>query len=168
MAVSFALLSGAAGRAGASLVMGSGLGTTHVGNLVTNGSFETGAPPVGLANEVYWATGTALAPFSAPPAWTTSGGSSSYASWGNDGTGVIRGSDTIADGQAALYFGNGAPVLSSQQPTFNANGTVSFASPPTFTTFFSPVPVILLQSINRRRRRRPPTTSRSGSRARER
>jgi hypothetical protein len=47
-----------------------------------------------------------------------------------------------------VYFGNGAPVLVSQPPTFNADGTVSFPAPPTFTTFFSPVPVVLTQSIN--------------------
>jgi hypothetical protein len=47
-----------------------------------------------------------------------------------------------------MYFGNGAPVLVSQPPTFNPNGTVSFPSPPSFTTFFATAPVILEQSIN--------------------
>jgi hypothetical protein len=40
----FALVSGPADRTRASLVISSGLGTTHAGNLVANGSFETGAP----------------------------------------------------------------------------------------------------------------------------
>ena len=70
--------------------------------------------------------------------------------WGNDATvpQSLQGSDGLPDGDAALYFGNGAPVLVSQPPTFNANGTVSFPAPPTFTTFYSPVPVTLTQSIN--------------------
>jgi PEP-CTERM motif-containing protein len=134
----------------ASLILTTGLGTTHAGNLVTNGSFETGAPPSGTANLVYWATGTSLTPFSVPPGWTSSGGSSSYALWGNDATvpQSIQGSAALPDGNAGLYFGNGAPVLVSQPPTFNADGSVSFPSPPSFTTFFSPVPVILMQTIN--------------------
>ena len=132
------------------MVISSGLGTTHTGNLVGNGSFETGAPPNGTSNELYWATGTLLTPFAVPPGWTSSGGSTSYALWGNDATvpQSIQGSDGLPDGDAGLYFGNGAPVLSSQPPTFNADGTVSFPSPPSFTTFYSPVPVILLQTIN--------------------
>ena len=36
----------------------------------------------------------------------------------------------------------------NQPPTFNANGTVSFPSPPSFTINFSPVPVTLSQTIN--------------------
>ena len=58
-----ALVSGAVDQARASLTIASGLGTTHVGNLVLNGSFETGSPPNGTANELYWATGTSLTPF---------------------------------------------------------------------------------------------------------
>jgi len=146
----FALSLGASDRARASLVISSSLGTTHAGNLVVNGSFETGAPPSGTANWLYWATGTSLTPYAVPPGWTSSGGASAYASWGNDATSPqsIQGSDALPDGNAALYFGNGAPVLVSQPPTFNANGTVSFPSPPSFTTFYSPSPVILTQTIN--------------------
>ncbi len=143
-----ALLCSASARA--SLILGTGLGTTHAGNLVTNGSFETGAPPPGISNEVYWATGTALTPFSVPPGWNSTGGSTSYALWGSDGTvpQSINGSDQLPDGNAALYFGNGAPALVSQPPTFNPNGTVSFPSPPSFTITYSPVPVVLSQTIN--------------------
>ena len=38
------MILGAASIAHASLTLVSGLGTTHVGNLVTNGSFEEGEP----------------------------------------------------------------------------------------------------------------------------
>jgi hypothetical protein len=143
-------VSGAADRARASLVISSGLGTTHAGNLVTNGSFETGAPPSGTANTLYWATGTSLTPFAVPPGWTSSGAASSYALWGNDATlpQSLQGSDGLPDGSAGMYFGNGAPVFVSQPPTFNANGTVSFPSPPAFTLFYATAPVILTQSIN--------------------
>lgn len=145
-----ALVVGAADRARAALTITSGLGTTHVGNLVANGSFEIGAPPNGTANQLYWATGTSLTPFAVPPGWNSSGTSSSYALWGNDATlpQSIQGSDGLPDGNAGMYFGNGAPVLVSQPPTFNANGTVSFPALPSFTNFFSPAPVILTQSIN--------------------
>ena len=134
----------------ASLTLSSGLGTTHAGNLVANGSFETGAPPNGTANQLYWATGTSLTPFGLPPGWTSSGATSSYASWGNDATlpQSLKGGAAIPDGNAAVYFGNGAPVFTSQPPTFNADGTVGFPSPPVMTTFFAPVPVVLSQSIN--------------------
>lgn len=146
----FALVSGAADRARASLVITSGLGTTHAGNLVANGSFETGAPPSGTANRLYWATGTSLTPFAVPPGWASSGDTPAYAAWGNDATfpQSIQGSDGLPDGNAGMYFGNGAPVFVSQPPTFNANGTVSFPSPPAFTLFFATAPVILTQSIN--------------------
>jgi hypothetical protein len=145
-----ALMSGAASQARASLTMGSGLGTTHAGNLVANGSFEAGAPAPGLANELYWATGTSLAPFAVPAGWTSSGGASSYALWGSDGTfpQSINGSDALPDGNAALYFGNGAPAFVNQPPTFNPNGRVTFPSPPSFSITYSPVPVILSQVIN--------------------
>lgn len=144
------LVSAPADRARASLILSNNLGTTHAGNLVVNGSFETGAPPSGQASQLYWATGSSLTPLAVPPGWTSSGGASSYASWGNDATlpQSLRGSDALPDGNAAVYFGNGAPVLVSQPPTFQANGTVTFPSPPSFTQFFSPVPVTLSQTIN--------------------
>jgi PEP-CTERM motif len=144
-----AILWGATDQARASMTLGTGLGTTHAGNLVANGSFETGAPAFGIANTLYWATGTALTPFAVPAGWTSSGSSSSYAFWGSDTIPqTINGSDTFPDGNAALYFGNGAPVFVNQPPTFHPNGTVSFPSPPSFINNFSPVPVVLSQSIN--------------------
>ena len=145
-----ALVASAVGPARAALTITSGLGTTHAGNLVGNGSFETGAPPNGSANALYWATGTALTPFAVPPSWTSSGDPTAYASWGNDATSPqsIEGSDGLPDGNAGLYFGNGFPVLVDQPPTFNANGTVSFPASPNFTMFKPTVPVVLTQSIN--------------------
>ena len=100
-------VSGAIHRAQAALTIGSGLGTTHTGNLVGNGSFETAAPPSGTANQLYWASGTSNTPFAVPPSWTSSGASASYALWGNDGTSPqsLHGSDGLPDGNAGLYFG---------------------------------------------------------------
>ena len=140
----------AANDAQASLTLASSLGTTHTGNLVANGSFETGAPPSGAANLLYWATGTSLTPFAVPPSWTSSGATSSYALWGNDATvpQSIQGSAGLPDGNAALYFGNGAPVFVNQPPTFNPNGTVTFPGTPSFINNFATSPVILTQSIN--------------------
>ena len=91
-----------------------------------------------------------LTPFAVPPGWTSSGSPTSYALWGNDATlpQSIQGSDGLPDGDAALYFGNGAPVFVSQPPTFHVNGTVSFPAAPSFTNFYSTSPVILNQSIN--------------------
>lgn len=107
---------------------------THVGNLVTNGSFEIGAPAVGAANKVYWATGTTSTPYSLPAGWSASGSGNNYAQWGSDNaTPEIQGSAQLPDGTAALYFGNHAGALSSQPPAFNNDGTVSFPSPPTMT-----------------------------------
>ena len=134
----------------ASLTLSTGLGATHAGNLVANGSFESGAPPDGIPNELYWATGTGNTPLSVPPSWTSSGAAPSYALWGNEATlpESIQGSDGFPDGRAGLYFGNGAPVFVNQQPTFNANGTVSFPATPNFVNNYSPSPVILSQTIN--------------------
>ncbi len=145
-----ALVSITTSRARAALVLGSGLGTTHAGNLVANGSFETGAPPSGGANQLFWATGTSLTPFAVPPGWSSSGDLPAYASWGNDATlpQSLHGSDALPDGNAAVYFGNGGPVLVDQPPTFNANGAVSFPASPNMTLFFATAPVVLSQTIN--------------------
>ena len=145
-----AAVSCTASQARASLTLASGLGTTHAGNLVSNGSFETGAPPNGMANTVYWATGTALSPFAVPPGWTSSGATSSYALWGNDATvpQSIQGSDGLPDGDAALYFGNGAPVFVNQRADVSSQWHGDVCSAPAFTTIYANVPVILNQTIN--------------------
>jgi len=134
-------------RASITLITG-GPGTTHAGNLVTNGSFELGAPASGTANQVYWATGTSLTPFSSPPGWTTSGASPAYAVWGNDGTvpPSLKGSDSLPDGKFALYMGNGTGASVNVAPTFNIDGSVTFASNPTFGPKYG-APVTLAQTI---------------------
>lgn len=108
---------------------------THVGNLVTNGSFEIGAPAPGPANYVYWATGTAYTPYAVPAGWSASGSANNYAKWGSDGPSPVQllGSDVLPDGQAGLYFGNYAGATSSLPPTFQPDGTVTFPGTPTMT-----------------------------------
>jgi hypothetical protein len=147
--VGFALAIEAQNSAQAALTLTTGLGTTHVGNLVTNGSFEIGAPPSGGANLLYWATGTAQLPFAVPTGWSSFGSSVTYASWGNSGTfpQSLVGSAPIPDGNAAMYFGNGGPAFVDQPPTFNADGSVSFPLAPNFSSFFGP-PATLSQTIN--------------------
>ena len=118
---------------------------THVGNLVTNGSFENGAPAPG--STVFWATGTTLTPYAVPPGWSASGAPRSYAMWGSDvGSPVrLRISDVLPDGQNGMYFGNGG-ATSSLPPTFQANGQVTFAGTPTLASSMG-APVTLSQSV---------------------
>jgi hypothetical protein len=149
-------LIGLAHTASAALTLTTGLGTTQVGNLVQNGSFENGnvlnpVPTPGFAGKLYWATGTLSTPFSVPDMWVTSGGPNNYALWGNDGSAALghQGSAPIPDGQFAMYFGNGAPAFTNQPPTFNANGSVTFPSPPVITPGpLYTIPVVLSQTIN--------------------
>src|SRR5205085_5577723 len=103
---------------------------TNAGNLVVNGSFETGAPAPGFANQLYWATGTTNTPFSVPPGWTSAGQPQTYALWGSDApaAGIIN-SDVIPNGQAALYFGNASTSV-SPAPVQAPNHTVSFGPAP--------------------------------------
>jgi hypothetical protein len=134
----------------ASLTLTTGIGATHAGNLVTNGSFENGAPADGTANWTYWATGSTQGPVVVPPGWSSSGAPQTYALWGNDGPPNyhINFSAILPDGRIGIYFGNGAPVFVSQPPTFNANATVSFPAAPSFTNnFTNNVPSILKQTI---------------------
>jgi len=144
-----AIIAGSRSSFGA-LTLGSGLGTTHAGNLVTNGSFENGAPADGTSNWTYWASGTSNTPLIVPPGWTSSGAPANYALWGNDGSPNyhMNFSAILPDGRIGMYFGNGAPVLVNQPPTFHPDGTVTFPNAPTFTNNFSGnVPVILKQTI---------------------
>jgi hypothetical protein len=115
-------------------------------NLVSNGSFEIGAP-VTPGNKYYWATGTTLNnfPFAVPSGWQSSGASQSYASWGNDNAPHIQFSDTLPDGNNAVYFGN-AETTVSQPPNYNPDGTVSFPAPPTFSPQYG-APVQLWQTV---------------------
>jgi hypothetical protein len=122
---------------------------SHVGNLVTNGSFESvganGPTGDGVANQVFWASGTTLSPFGVPPGWSTSGNANSYAVWGNDAAGPpyrLRDSDPLPDGKYAMYFGNGAHVTTNLPPSFHSDGRVTFPGTPTFIqppSFTTPV-----------------------------
>jgi hypothetical protein len=117
------------------------------GNLVTNGSFEQGAPAI-AGNKFYWATGTTLTsfPFAAPGGWQSAGTAATYASWGRDGPfNSIQLSDNLPDGQNAVYFGNAGTTI-DQPATFNPDGTVSFPASPTFTPQYGG-PCRLWQSV---------------------
>jgi len=118
---------------------------THVGNLVTDGSFEAG--PAGAV--VAWATGTTMTPFGVPPGWTSSGVAANYARWGHDSVSPlnIANSAVIPDGAKALYFGNGQGASVNMPPTFNPNGEVTFPGTPTVVTSIG-APVILSQTVN--------------------
>jgi hypothetical protein len=130
----------------ASMTLLSGPSTaTHVGNLVTNGSFEHVAPPAGTT--VFWATGTTLTPYAVPPGWSATGAPNSYAMWGSDpGSPIrLRISDVLPDGQNGMYFGNGG-ATTSLPPTFQANGLVTFAGTPALASSMG-APVTLSQSV---------------------
>src|SRR4051812_13347198 len=107
-AVALGAFVSAASTARATLTLSSGIGATHAGNLVTNGSFENAAPADGTANWTYWATGSAQGPVVVPPGWTSSGASSTYAFWGNDGSPNYHTnfSAILPDGRTGVYFGN--------------------------------------------------------------
>lgn len=132
-----AVLAAGATTTQAGMILQSGPPTcTHVGNLVTNGSFEIGSPGPGAANYRFWAAGTTFTPFAVPPGWSSSGQPGTYAIWGADLPSPpyrLRNSDVLSDGQVGMYFGNGAGVTVNQAPTFNPDRTVTFASTPTFT-----------------------------------
>ena len=134
-------------EAQASLILTSGLGTSHVSNLVTNGSFELGAPPDGISNAYYWANSTAV-PYNIPPGWTGTGPNSS-ALWGNDGPSPyrLRLSDVLPDGRAGVDFHTSTGATVSQPPTFNPNGSVIFPSTPSFATPAG-APVTLQQTVH--------------------
>lgn len=119
----------------------------HPGNLVANGSFEVGAPPVGGAIN-YWATGTSNTPFAVPGGWSSSGSSNAYAYWGTtEASPPYRtgGSAVLPDGQAGMYFGNASATV-DLPPTFQASRAVTFSGTPTFTPAYGS-PVRLWQSV---------------------
>ena len=128
------------------LPAGPQLGNNSSNNLVTNGSFEIGAPaPNGPIT--FWATGASGTPFAVPAGWPSSGTSSTYASWGGPGAGPYntRSSADLPDGSAGLYFGNLFTTI-DKAPSFNPNRTVTFPGAPTFTPTFG-APCTLSQTI---------------------
>ncbi|MBI5708613.1 MAG: PEP-CTERM sorting domain-containing protein [Armatimonadetes bacterium] len=98
-------------------------------NLLTNGSFEFDRS---FYSEPFrfWATGTTNTPFVPLTGWAATGKPSSYAMWGHGSPGEIAGSAPIPHGTEALYFG--ALYMSSlgTQPTYHANGLVTFSGTP--------------------------------------
>ena len=120
---------------------------THAGNLVVNGSFETGNDGT---NQNWTGPGPHTAgspggPGVAIPGWTASYDSGAYGWWGSLG---FAGAPCV-DGVACLYFGNWHSTVSPAR-TFHADGTVSFASPPTFTndSASNAAPVVLSQVLS--------------------
>src|SRR6266850_6421769 len=115
-------------------------------NLILNGSFEADA---GLAaNYSYWATGTSLSPTMSVTSWTATGQVNSYAIWGNDGVGGVKGSAPLPHGTNGLYFGAGIMAAVSPFPTEAADGQVSFASTPIIIPKPTDGPVTLSQSVS--------------------
>lgn len=148
LAIQAAVCAGTAVTAQASLTLlpaGPMIGS-HVGNLVTGGSFEMGGANIG---SVYWAFGTSGAPFMVPPGWTSSGVSSNYAQWGTSSLTPpsIVGSAPFPHGTKGLYFGNGQGATTTVLPTFNPSGEVTFSSTPTISTSIGG-PVVLSQTVN--------------------
>jgi len=142
------LLIAAASASGAMSLLPAGpqLGV-HAGNLVFNGSFENGAPPV-PGSIVFWATGTGATPFAVPPGWSSFGTTQAYAYWGSTEASPpyrTAGSGVLPHGQAGMYFGNATATV-DLAPTFQASREVTFAGTPTFTSAFG-APVRLWQSV---------------------
>ena len=131
------------------ITLTSGLNLDRNANILVNGSFKN--HPTNGTTEYVWATGTTLSsfvPFAVPGGWTSAGGARNYATWG--GTSSIRGSASIPDGVAALYFGNSIVSSISSTPIFNLDGTITFSSPPTITPLnasFTPA-VTLSQTVS--------------------
>lgn len=115
-------------------------------NLLLNGSFE--ADHGIAANGSYWATGTALTPSMSLSSWTASGASGSYAIWGNDGVGGIKGSASLPHGTNGLYFGAGIMQVVAPWPTEAADGQISFSSTPALLSKPTDGPVTLEQTVS--------------------
>jgi hypothetical protein len=118
----------------------------HPANLILNGSFEADGGVT--ANNSYWATGTGLTPTMSLTAWTASGQVASYAIWGSDGLGGIKGSAGLPDGTNGLYFGSGIMALVNPFPTEAADGQVSFGFTPTIIPKPTDGPVTLAQTVS--------------------
>jgi hypothetical protein len=115
-------------------------------NLLLNGSFEADG---GLAaNNSYWATGTSLTPTMSLASWTASGQVASYAIWGNDGLGGIKGSASLPHGTNGLYFGAGIMAVVAPWPVEAPDGQVSFSSPPALLSKPTDGPVTLEQTVS--------------------
>lgn len=118
-------------------------------NLILNGSFEDRNGPPG---DVSWTGSSGSRLVYSPtiqsyaiPHWTATGDAPSYGVWGP----FFGAPPGPADGLYEVYFGN---YLTSPSSGYivNSDGTVSFASPPTFTNFNAGIsnPVTLSQTVN--------------------
>lgn len=130
------------------LSLTTGYTPNRTANLLSNGSFELGAPPA--LNYYFWVTGSTLGSSSlgkVPAGWISGGGTSAYGQW-TDTAWAVK-SAALPDGIAGLYFGNQSVLGVSAIPTFNSDGTVGFSSAPFFTldSVYSPA-VQLSQTIS--------------------
>jgi hypothetical protein len=114
-------------------------------NLIVNGSFEADG---GVAtNGSYWATGTTLSPIMSLTGWNASGQAASYAIWGSDGFGGVKGSASLPHGTNGLYFGAGIMAMVAPFPTEANDGQVSFSSTPAILPKPTDGPVTLQQTV---------------------
>ena len=149
VAMAFALVSGGASSAVITNVT-VGVGPGNLGpNLLLNPSFEIGNAGANLrwAGDAGMGTGgtpNGNGPSTPIPSWTAGYGPGAYGWWGPLG---FAGAP-CADGVACVYFGNFF-TTPSLAPTFNADGTVSFAGSPTFTNANAnnQTPVSLSQTV---------------------
>jgi hypothetical protein len=136
-----------------SITSGDSLVGNRAANLIQNGSFEARGPgqPAPPAN-VSWAGDEGMHTGGSPggptlpiPGWDASYGPGAYGWWGALG---FQGAP-LPHGEMGLYFGNFF-TTPSVAPTFEADGVVTFASPPTFTNQDpnNQSPVVLSQTVN--------------------
>lgn len=126
------LLAAAPGEAEAAILgiaYGNAVLGSHSGNLVANGSFETGA----AGNQMWTGNGPYTGanvggPGVAIPSWNASYPTGAYGWWGP----IPFGGAPCTDGANRVYFGNWI-TSASQVPSFGANGEVTFSGPVTFT-----------------------------------
>ncbi len=136
-----ALVAGPALASINSISRGDAMVGTHVGNLITNGSFETGNPGTNLG----WTPGSHLGGYPGSevgsiPGWTSSWPDGAYGWWGPLGFATAP----IPDGLNAVYFGNSFNTAGASA-TIGSNGVISFSGTPTFAG--RPAPVTLAQTV---------------------
>lgn len=144
---------GAAGAAIVSITTGTAVRGDRAANLLANGSFEQRAiGDPGAAIAVYWSgvnglhtESTLQAQVYAIPGWGQTSGAGAYGIWGDSA--LIK-TDPCAHGVACLYFGNWV-TQASPFPTFNSDGTATFALAPSFTNLDpdNQAPTTLYQTV---------------------
>ncbi len=137
-------------HAGASLTLATGLGTTHAGNLVSNGSFETGG--AAQRNREHGLLGQRHV---ADPLLRSARLDElrrlhvvRAVGQRRHGAAIDPRERWLARRRRGLVFRQRRTALVDQPPTFNPDGTVSFPAAPNFSITYSPVPVVLTQTIN--------------------